>query len=56
MQHSVAYTIAFASLSCLICAILVSTSAVSLRDLQQTNADLDKRRNVLLAAGLAKSS
>lgn len=56
MQHSVAYTIAFASLTCLICAILVSTSAVSLRDLQQTNADLDKRRNVLLAAGLAKSS
>ena len=56
MQHSVAYTIAFASLTCLICAILVSTSAVSLRDIQQMNADLDKRRNVLLAAGLAKSS
>lgn len=56
MQHSVAYTIAFASLTCLICAILVSTSAVSLRDLQQINANLDKRKNVLLAAGLAKSS
>jgi Na+-transporting NADH:ubiquinone oxidoreductase subunit C len=52
MQHSVKYTILFAAAVCVACAILVSTSAVSLADLQDANALLDKRKNVLLAAGL----
>ncbi len=52
MQHSVKYTILFATAVCVVCAILVSTSAVSLADLQDANALLDKRKNVLLAAGL----
>ena len=56
MRHSVAYTILFAGAICVVCAILVSTSAVSLSDLQDANAALDKRKNVLLAAGLIDSS
>jgi Na+-transporting NADH:ubiquinone oxidoreductase subunit C len=55
MQHSVRYTILFAAAVCVICAILVSTSAVSLSDLQDANATLDKRKNVLLAAGLIEA-
>ena len=55
MQHSVGYTILFAGAVCVVCAILVSTSAVSLADLQDANALLDKRKNVLLAAGLIEA-
>ena len=56
MQHSVAYTIVFAGIVCVVCAVLVSSSAVSFSELQQANAALDKRKNVLLAAGLAQPS
>ena len=37
---------------CLVCSIVVSGSAVGLRSLQQTNAALDKKTNILSAAGL----
>lgn len=37
---------------CLVCSIIVSGAAVGLRDLQQTNAALDKQSNILTAAGL----
>ncbi|MBT1451097.1 Na(+)-translocating NADH-quinone reductase subunit C [Glaciecola sp. XM2] len=37
---------------CLVCSIVVSGSAVGLRELQQTNAALDKKSNILGAAGL----
>ena len=37
---------------CLVCAIVVSAAAVSLRPLQVANAELDRKRNVLLAAGI----
>jgi len=56
MQHSSLYTIVFAGIVCVVCAILVSSSVVSLSTLQQTNAALDKRKNVLLAAGLVQPS
>ncbi len=56
MQHSVAYTLLFAAAVCVLCAILVSSSAVSLSELQQTNARLDKMKNVLMAAGLAEAT
>ena len=56
MQHSVGYTILFAGLICVVCAVLVSSSAVSLSEMQQANAALDKRKNVLLSAGLAHPS
>ena len=53
MQGSVGYNLAFAAAVCLVCAVMVSTSAVSLADRQDRNAALDKQKNVLLAAGLA---
>ena len=53
MQRSVSYSLIFATLVCFVCAVVVSVSAVSLKDLQETNADLDKQKNVLIAAGLA---
>lgn len=37
---------------CLVCSIIVSGSAVGLRELQQTNEALDKKTNILTAAGL----
>ena len=53
MQRSVGYTLAFATVVCVACAIVVSSSAVSLRDRQDLNAARDKQRNVLIVAGLA---
>ncbi|MBT0585908.1 Na(+)-translocating NADH-quinone reductase subunit C [Alteromonas oceanisediminis] len=37
---------------CLVCSIVVSGAAVGLRSLQQTNAAIDKKSNILTAAGL----
>lgn len=37
---------------CLVCSIIVSGAAVGLRSLQETNAALDKKTNILSAAGL----
>ncbi len=53
MQRSASYTILFAAVVCLVCAVIVSISAVSLKTRQDDNAFLDKQRNVLIAAGLA---
>jgi Na+-transporting NADH:ubiquinone oxidoreductase subunit C len=54
MQHSSLYNLWFAAAVCVVCAVVVSSSAVSLKDRQDINAALDKQRNVLVAAGLAK--
>ena len=54
MRHNAMYTVLFAGAVCVVCAILVSSAAVSLADLQDQNAKLDKQKNVLYAAGLAK--
>ena len=53
MQGSVGYNLIFAAVVCIVCAVFVSGSAVSLRDRQNANRLLDKQRNVLVAAGLA---
>ena len=53
MQGSVGYNLAFAAGVCLVCAVVVSSSAVALSDRQDRNAALFKQKNVLLAAGLA---
>lgn len=53
MRHSALYTILFSAAVCVICAVLVSSAAVSLKEDQLRNAALDKQRNVLYAAGLA---
>ncbi len=47
-----AYTFTFAAGVCLVCSILVSTAAVGLRDMQERNRLLNRRQNVLAAAGL----
>ncbi|HJN43425.1 MAG: Na(+)-translocating NADH-quinone reductase subunit C [Acidobacteria bacterium] len=53
MQGSIGYNLAFAAAVCLVCAVVVSSSAVALADRQDRNAALDRQKNVLLAAGLA---
>jgi len=53
-QHSTFYTLGFAAAVCIVCSFFVSTSAVSLRQRQEANAQLEKQKNVLYAAGLLK--
>ena len=53
MQGSALYNLGFAAIICVVCAIFVSASAVTLRDRQVVNQTLDMQRNVLRAAGLA---
>ena len=55
MQGSVLYNLGFATAICVACAIVVSSSAVSLRERQLVNRALDMQRNVLVAAELAGS-
>jgi len=51
-RDSVAGTILVAAVLCVVCSVIVSGTAVGLKSIQQTNAKLDKQRNVLAAAGL----
>ena len=53
--QSTRYTIGFAAAICVVCALLVAASAVGLRERQETNQQLYRQKNVLLAAGLVKS-
>lgn len=48
-------TLRFATAVSVVCAVLVSSAAVLLRDRQAVNAELDRKRNVLMAAGLLES-
>jgi Na+-transporting NADH:ubiquinone oxidoreductase subunit C len=52
MRHSVLYTLVFSALLCVVCAIMVSASAVSLKERQEANKVLYRKTNVLEAAGL----
>ncbi|MFO7303661.1 MAG: Na(+)-translocating NADH-quinone reductase subunit C [Acidobacteriota bacterium] len=45
------YTVGFAAAICVICAVLVAGAAVSLAERQAANEEIDRQRNVLLAAG-----
>ena len=51
-RESVGRTIAVAAVLCVVCALLVSAAAVALRDMQAKNKALDKKKNILAAAGL----
>jgi len=51
-QYSNAYVVGFATAVCLVCSILVSTSAVALRERQDRNKVLDRQTQVLVVAGL----
>jgi Na+-transporting NADH:ubiquinone oxidoreductase subunit C len=52
MQFSVRYIILFSLAVCGVCAVFVSSLAVSLAEKQEVNAILDKKKNVLKAAGM----
>ena len=51
-RDSLSNTIIVAVSLCLVCSTLVSVAAVGLRDMQNANRVLDKKKNILAAAGL----
>lgn len=51
-QYSNAYIIGFAAAVCLVCSVIVSGSAVALRERQDQNKILDRQKKVLTVAGL----
>ena len=51
-KDSIQYVFTVAFSVCMVCAIVVATSAVVLRPLQVENKELDLKRNILAAAGL----
>lgn len=51
-KDSVSGTLIAAFIICLVCGIVVSTAAVSLRPMQEGNRTLDRQTNILVAAGL----
>jgi Na+-transporting NADH:ubiquinone oxidoreductase subunit C len=50
-RNAVTYTVLFSAAVCVVCAILVSGSAVALRGRQAINVELDRKKNVLMVAG-----
>lgn len=52
-RETVGRTLAVAFVVCACCSVLVAGAAVVLRQPQETNRVLDKKRNILMAAGLA---
>lgn len=50
-RNSASYTIGFSAVICVVCAVLVAGAAVLLSDRQLANAELDRKKNVLRAAG-----
>jgi Na+-transporting NADH:ubiquinone oxidoreductase subunit C len=52
--NSTRYTIVFATVVCVVCALLISVTAVSLQPRQKANARLYMEKNVLVAAGLVR--
>ncbi|TWT80911.1 Na(+)-translocating NADH-quinone reductase subunit C [Planctomycetes bacterium CA13] len=52
-RDSVFYTIAVATVLCVVCSLAVSSAAVALRPRQEENKRLDRQRNILDASGLA---
>ena len=55
-QDSIQKTLTVALLLCFVCSVIVSAAAVILRPMQEQNKDLDKKKNILLAAGLYQES
>lgn len=51
-KDSIKRTLFVSLLLCLVCSIIVSSAAVLLRDQQAINKKLDRKKNILLAAGL----
>lgn len=53
LKDSVQRTFLVAFLLCVVCSVVVASAAVLLAPVQQENQLLDKRKNILIAAGLA---
>lgn len=53
-QNEAIKTITIAGLLCAVCSVLVSLTVVTLKPKQQKNAELDFKKNILMAAGLIK--
>ena len=53
-KDSVVKTLVVAATLCVVCSVLVSGAAVSLKDLQDINKELDVKKNLLQASGLLK--
>lgn len=51
-KDTVAGTMLVALVLCIVCSVVVSAAAVLLRPQQQINKDLDRKQNILAAAGL----
>lgn len=51
-KDSLQRTLLVAVLLCIVCSVVVSVAAVSLRPMQKANQELDFKRNILSAAGL----
>ncbi len=56
MQNETTKTLAVAAILCIICSVLVSGAAVSLKPRQVENKKLDVKKNLLLASGLLKNA
>jgi len=52
-MNTARYILSFAAAVCLVCAVLVSGSAVAPKSRQAANIERDRQRNVLVASGLA---
>ena len=52
MERSTGYIIGFAAAVCLVCSVLVTSSAVSLKERQEENKRLDRQKKILVLAGL----
>ena len=55
-NDTVQKTLIVATLLCIVCSVFVSASAVLLRKTQEENKALDRKKNILLAAGLFKKN
>ena len=55
-NDSIAKTVFMTVLVCLVCAVVVATAAVALKEKQETNKLVDKQQNILQVAGLDDES
>jgi Na+-transporting NADH:ubiquinone oxidoreductase subunit C len=53
-MHSTGYVLGFATAICVACSLAIAGTALTLKPLQDRNAAIDKKKNVLGAAGLLK--
>ena len=55
-NDSTSKTLIVAFSLCIVCSIIVSTAAVLLKPAQEANKTLDRKRNILAAAGMLDDS